>query len=108
MNSKERVKAALQFKNPDIIPVFDQAAGDAFPIIITPSKSWKPGWNEGEEGLFPHIRGSYNWDKPSWAQDNPLYEGNNWRSIPHEEIDEWGCIWNMKGNDTDMGHPGRA
>ena len=108
MNSKERVKAALWFKNPDKVPVFNSVAGDAYPIIITPSKNWKPGWNEEEEGLFPHIRGLYNWDKPPWAQDNPLYEGNNWKSIPHEEIDEWGCIWNMKGNDTDMGHPGRA
>ncbi len=108
MNSKERVKAALRFNNPDKVPVFNQAAGDAFPIIITPSKSWKPGWNEGEEGLFPHIRGSYRWERPPWAQDNPLYEGIKWRTIPHEEIDEWGCIWNMKGNDTDMGHPGRA
>ena len=108
MNSKERVKAALRFMNPDKVPVFNLAAGDAYPIVITPSKNWKPGWNNEEEGLFPHIRGSYKWDKPPWAQDNPLYEGNNWRSIPHEEIDEWGNIWNMKGNDTDMGHPGRA
>jgi hypothetical protein len=104
----ERVKAALRFKNPDKVPVFNRAAGDVFPIIITPSKNWKPGWNKEEEGLFPHIRGSYNWDKPPWAQNNPQFEGNKWRSVPHEEIDEWGCIWNMKGNDTDMGHPGRA
>jgi len=108
MNSKERVKASLHFKKPDRVPVFNRAAGDIFPIFITPSKKWKPGWNEGEEGLFPHIRGSYRWERPPWAQDNPLNEGIKWRSIPHEEIDEWGCIWNMKGNDTDMGHPGRA
>jgi len=108
MNSKERVKTALHFKKPDRVPVFNRAAGDIFPIFITPSKKWKPGWNEGEEGLFPHIRGSYRWERPPWAQDNPLNEGIKWRSIPHEEIDEWGCIWNMKGNDTDMGHPGRA
>ena len=108
MNSKERVKASLHFKKPDRVPVFNRAAGDIFPIFITPSKKWKPGWKEGEEGLFPHIRGSYRWERPPWAQDNPLNEGIKWRSIPHEEIDEWGCIWNMKGNDTDMGHPGRA
>ena len=108
MNSKERVKAALQFKNPDKVPVFNLVAGDLFPIVITHSKNWKPGWNEEEEGLFPHLRGSSRWERPPWAQDNPLYEGNRWRSVPHEEIDEWGCIWNMKGNDADMGHPGRA
>jgi len=108
MNSKERVKAALQFKNPDKVPVFNLAAGDVFPIVLTHSKNWKPGWNEGEKGLFPHIRGRYHWDKPQWTQNNPQFEGNKWRSIPHEEIDEWGGIWNMKGDDTDMGHPGRA
>jgi len=102
------VKAALQFRNPDKVPVFNLVAGDVYPIVITPSKNWKSGWNEGEEGLFPHIRGSYKWKRPPWAQDNPLYEGIKWRSIPHEEIDEWGCIWNMKGNDTNMGYPGRA
>ena len=108
MNSLERVKAALLFKNPDKVPVFNLVAGDIFPIVLTQSKNWKPGWNKGEEGLFPHIRGSYHWDKPSWALNNPQFEGNKWRSVPHEEIDEWGNIWNMKGDDTDMGHPGRA
>ena len=108
MNSIERVKAALQFRNPDKVPIFNLVAGDVYPIVITPSKNWNPGWNEGEEGLFPHVRGSYHWDEPPWARNNPLIEGDKWRSVPHEEIDEWGCIWNMKGNDTDMGHPGRA
>jgi len=108
MNSKERVKAAIRFNNPDKVPVFNLVAGDVFPLPITYSKNWKPGWNQGEEGIFPHVRGIYDWDRPDWVNKNPEFEGNNWRKIPHEEIDEWGCIWNMKGNDQDMGHPGRA
>ncbi|MHA1803297.1 MAG: uroporphyrinogen decarboxylase family protein [Promethearchaeota archaeon] len=107
MDSLERVKAALYFNYPDKVPVFNLVGGDVFPIPLTYSKNWKPGWNEGEQGLFPHVRGHYNWDRPEWAKNNPEYEGTNWRKIPHEEIDEWGCIWNLKGNDTDMGHPGR-
>lgn len=108
MNPKERVKAAIRFNNPDKVPVFNLVAGDVFPLPITYSKNWKPGWNEGEEGIFPHIRGTFEWDRPNWANKNPDYDRNMWRKIPHEEIDEWGCIWNMKGNDQNMGHPGRA
>ncbi len=108
MNSKERVKAALHFNKPDKVPTFNLIAGDVFPVPVISSKEWKPGWNVGEENLFPHVRGWYNWDRPDWAKNNPEYEDNNWRKIPHEEIDEWGCIWNMKGNDQNMGHPGRA
>ncbi len=103
----ERVKAALNFNSPDKVPVFNLIAGDVLPLLLTVSKKWKPGWNEGEEGIFPHVRGSYNWDRPQWAK-MPDFEGNKWRNIPHEEIDEWGSIWNMKGNDGNMGHPGRA
>ena len=103
----DRVKAAITFNNPDKVPIFNLISGDVLPLLLTTSKRWKPGWNEGEEGLFPHIRGSYNWDRPDWAKKEE-FEGNKWRSLPHEEIDEWGCIWNMKGNDKNMGHPGRA
>ncbi|MHA1670570.1 MAG: uroporphyrinogen decarboxylase family protein [Promethearchaeota archaeon] len=108
MNSKERIQAALKFTKPDKVPIFDVVSGDLMPLPIIHSKNWKPGWNNGEEGLFPHIRGAYNWDRPDWAKEKPEYQGNNWKKIKHEEIDELGCIWNMKGNDQDMGHPGRA
>ncbi|MFX0059667.1 MAG: uroporphyrinogen decarboxylase family protein [Candidatus Heimdallarchaeota archaeon] len=107
MNSRERVKAALYFNKPDKVPVFNTLLGDVLPLILVQSKNWKPGWKEGEENLFPHMKIGYNWDKPAWAK-KPEYEGNKWRAIPHEEIDEWGCIWNMKGNDKDQGHPGRV
>ena len=107
MNSKERVRAALSFSDPDKVPVFYMISGDVFPLPITHSKRWKPGWNDNEEGLFPYIRGFYDWDRPEWAKKNPDYEGYNWKKIPHQEIDEWGCIWNLKGEDKDIGHPGR-
>ena len=107
MNSRERIQAALKFAKPDKVPIFDIVSGDLMPLPIIHSKNWKPGWNEGEEGLFPHVRGAYNWDRPDWAKEKPEYQGNDWKKIQHEEIDEFGCIWNMKGNDQDMGHPGR-
>ena len=107
MNSTERVKAALYFNRPDKVPIFNLVSGDVLPLPLTHSEKWRPGWNDGEENLFPHIRGFYNWDRPDWAK-KPEFEGNKWKSIPHEEIDEFGCIWNMQGNDTNMGHPGRA
>jgi hypothetical protein len=107
MNSKERVKAALSFNDPDRVPVFDRISGDVFPLPITHSAHWKPGWDDIEEGLFPYIRGFFDWDRPDWAKDNPKYQGNNWKKSRHQEVDEWGCIWNLKGEDTDRGHPGR-
>jgi hypothetical protein len=107
MNSRERVRAALHFENPDKVPVFNIVSGDIGPLPIIYSKNWQPGWGDGEEELFPHVRGRYNWDRPNWAINNPDFEDDLWRSIPHEEIDEWGCIWNMKGDDQNMGHPGR-
>ena len=51
--SKERVKAALNFNKPDKVPTFNLIAGDIFPVPVIFSKQWKPGWNVGEENLFP-------------------------------------------------------
>jgi hypothetical protein len=106
LNSIERVKAALYFKKPDKVPIFNLVSGDVLPLPLIHSENWKPGWTKVEENLFPHVPIGYKWDRPKWAK-KPEYEGNRWRAIPHKEIDEWGCIWNMKGNDKDMGHPGR-
>ena len=75
MNSKQRVKAALFFQNPDQVPVFNLVGGDILPLPLIHSDKWKPGWNEGEEGLFPHIRGNYSWDRPEWAK-KPLSRRN--------------------------------
>ncbi len=107
INSIERVKAAIYFNKPDRAPVFNLVMGDLMPLPIIFSRNWRPGWGEDEEGIFPHVRGRYNWNKPDWAM-KPEYEGDKWRKIPHEEIDEWGCIWNMSGRNDTMGHPGRA
>ncbi len=79
-----------------------------------PSKDWKPGWGEGEEGLFPHPGDDiiitskiWEWEKPEWAKTNPKYRSNRWLKVPREEIDQWGTIWNRMGKNTSMGHPGR-
>ncbi len=108
MNSIERVRAAIHFKNPEQVPVFNVVRGDVLPLPVIFSKNWRPGWGENEIGLFPHVVRGYKWDRPPWAKENPAHEGNKWRKIPHEEIDEWGCIWNMSGREDNMGHPGRT
>lgn len=108
MNSIERVKAAIYFNNPDRVPTYNLVSGDLLPLPMVMPKNWRPGWGEGEEGLFPYVRGAYNWERPEWANNNPLYEGENWRKIPHQEIDLWGCIWNQSGKNDTIGHPGRA
>lgn len=107
MNSLERVKAAIHFNKPDRAPIIDLIGGDAIMLPLIPSKNWRPGWLEGEEGLFPHIGRGYKWDRPEWVKNKPEYEGESWRTIPHEEIDEWGCLWNLSGREDNMGHPGR-
>jgi len=115
MKPIERVKAALHFSVPDRIPIIDFSSltsvffkSDVYPLIALPSKHWQPGWNEGEEGLFPHItvdlvRG-YKWREPEWVKD-PKYR--NWQTRKREEIDEWGCIWTNLGDNSSMGHPSR-
>jgi len=112
MNSIERVKAAIHFNNPDKVPIFLVGLkSDVFPTIMLPSKKFQPGHSEDEKNLFPHgvddliyklhIR---KWKKPEWAKK---YKGLNWLKIPREEIDEFGCIWNRRGDNKSMGHPGR-
>ncbi|MCP4763747.1 MAG: hypothetical protein GY870_18390, partial [archaeon] len=107
MNSLERVRAAINFKKPDRAPIINVINGDAILLPIIPSKNWRPGWLEGEEGLFPYFLTGKKWDRPDWAKNNPEYEGEKWRTIPHEEVDEWGCIWNLSGRNDTIGHPGR-
>jgi len=105
MNSVERVNAAIYFSGPDKVPVinFGKANSDVFPLVTLPSKDWKPGHAEDEIGLFPHFS-IFEWETPEWARD-PKYK--NWKKLPREEIDEWGCIWDRDGTGSTMGHPGR-
>jgi hypothetical protein len=73
VNSKERVKAALQFAQPDKVPTFNLVVGDVYPVFTTHSSNWNPGWNKGEEDLFPHLRSGYeSWKRPDWAKNNPV------------------------------------
>jgi len=105
MNSLERVKAAISFSNPDKAPIinYGKANSDIVPLVTMPSKYWRPGHAEDEKGLFPRADG-FRWEKPEWAKDSKY---DDWKTLPHEEIDEWGCIWNQDGTGSTMGHPGR-
>ena len=109
MNSIERVKATLNFEDPDRVP-FWKALGesDVFTMAKMPSKNWKPGREKDEKGLFPYVGSDliikskiWIWDKPEWAKDSK-YE--KWLDIPREEVDEWGNVWKRAGINT-MGHP---
>ncbi|MCP4762504.1 MAG: hypothetical protein GY870_12050, partial [archaeon] len=118
MNSIERVKAAIHFDKPDKVPIYKIGLGDVFPMSAMPYKEWQPGYNEGEEGLFPHTMDDFvikskvwRWKKPAWAkkleEKDPRYKDNNWLKVKREEIDQWGCIWMRNGTNATMGHPGR-
>ncbi|MCP4603267.1 MAG: hypothetical protein GY847_22590 [Proteobacteria bacterium] len=114
MNSIERVKAAIHFKKPDRVPIYrnDMRLGDVFPMPMLPSTKWRPGHAEYENGLYPfhqddlYIKfGIWRWkNKPDWALTK---EHKNWLSKAREEVDEFGAIWNLDGNNKSMGHPGR-
>jgi len=110
LNSIERVKSALNFTDPDKVPIWRFGSGsDVYVLTSLPSKNWRPGHDENEIGLFPYgseylIRyGLWKWDKPEWAND-PKYK--DWLNLPREEIDEFGTLW-IKGGINTMGHPGR-
>ncbi|MFX1452187.1 MAG: uroporphyrinogen decarboxylase family protein [Promethearchaeota archaeon] len=111
MNSIERVKAALKFEGPDKVPImnYGKANSDVWPLVTMPSKNWKPGFAEDEKGLFPYsfsyevLTKGWQENPPEWAKD-PKYK--EWWKHPHEEIDEWGCIW-QQGTLQTIGHPVR-
>jgi len=111
MNSIERVKAAVQFKGPDRVPVYKAGLGDVLPMCMLPSKNWSPGFDEHERGLFPyHYDDTYvklrmwRWKKPDWARAS---EYRDWLKLPREEVDEFGAIWIREGENRSLGHPGR-
>ncbi len=112
MNSIQRVKAAIHFKNPDRAPVYKAGLGDVFPMPMMPSKKWHAGHEEYEHGLFPFHNddrwlkmGIFRWKKPEWAKA-PEYK--KWLKLRREEVDEFGVIWDREGKNASMGHPGRA
>ena len=113
INSFERVRAALNFSEPDRVPVMNFSDNylellvysDVFPMVLSASKSWMPGHSDNEIGLFPKPGDPfYRWKKPVWASD-PKYK--DIRKGTHELIDEWGCIWNKSPHIYNIGHPGR-
>ena len=109
MNSRERVKRAIEFKKPDRVPYMgaNHLLGilktDIFPIIAFPNKNWQP---KDSPPNYPHVNpifmnlGFWRWNTSNWNPPPP----KNWHKIPHTEIDEWGSYWDHTGDAT-MGHP---
>ncbi len=111
MNPIERVRAAIHFENPDRVPVYKAGLGDILPMAMLPPKSWQPGHAEHERGLFPFHSddmviklGLWRWRKPDWAK-SPKYR--RWLTLPREEVDEFGVVWNREGRNETLGHPGK-
>ncbi|MHA1822179.1 MAG: uroporphyrinogen decarboxylase family protein [Promethearchaeota archaeon] len=115
MNSLERTKAAIHFNDPDRVPIFSLSLNsDVFPLQMMNINSWQPGYSEDEVGLFPHTLSDllvkyriYRWKKPEWAKRDPRFRGTKWLKYPREEIDEFGVIWQKKGENLSIGYPGR-
>ncbi|MBD3215950.1 MAG: hypothetical protein GF311_25285 [Candidatus Lokiarchaeota archaeon] len=115
MRSRERVRAAIHFNEPDIVPVWNGwFFDDVFVLAPMPSKSWQPGHCEEEKGLFPHAgddkiikMGLWKWKEPDWVKKDPNLRNKGWLNVKREEISEWGVYWNRRGDNSSMGHIGR-
>jgi len=112
MNSKERVKRAIEFRNPDRVPymgtntIMGALTSDVFPIAPFPNKDWQP---RDSPPNYPHIEpilmklGLYNWDTSKWNPPPP----RKWSKVERMEVDEWGSYWFCLANDNTMGHPSK-
>jgi hypothetical protein len=112
MNSIERVKAALRFKGPDRAPVWKAGVADVLPLAPMPAREWRPGWADNERGRYPYLNGAdlvkyrlWRWDAPEWARGP---EHRDWFRKPHQEVDEWGVVWDLAAGASSIGHPGPA
>lgn len=113
MNSIERVRAALHFEEPDRIPVYNISSNyvemlvrsDVFPMLLSPSKEFNPGWTEEEIGLYPKADDPFfRWKRPPWTKEAKYVE---MRRNTYKMLDEWGCIWENSAKVNTMGHPSR-
>lgn len=112
MKSKERVKRAIEFGNPDRVPYISSnhlpgiLTTDIFPIAPIPDSNFQP---PDSPPNYPHVHplliqfGLYKWDTSKWPNGKPP---RNWQRLPRIEIDEWNGIWDCVDGKT-MGHPSR-
>ncbi len=93
MTSKERVRRAIEFDNPDRIP---HRYYDVIPIINTTPLSWQP-----PDGYYPYVQphdvhfGGWRWDKR---------RNTGWLKEDRTAIDEFGVIWRANAT-ASMGEP---
>ena len=112
MNSKERVKRAIEFGKPDRVPysganiIAGVFTSDIFPVLPTFNKDWQP---KDSPPNYPHVDwrlinlGIYKWDTSKWNPPTP----KNWHRIELMEVDEWGAYWYCLPDDNTMGHPSK-
>ncbi|HMB65487.1 MAG TPA: hypothetical protein VKO42_01310, partial [Patescibacteria group bacterium] len=109
MKGSQRVSKAIHFEKPDRVPYigynsYYPLVSDVLPLFPLTPTSWQP-----PPGKYPHVHPMqlqfhlYKW-KPMGFKVNPPRCWKKWKNTPHQEIDEWGVIWEEVGDGT-MGWP---
>lgn len=96
MNSRERVKRAIDFEKPDRVPYAGFALDtDVFPLLFWVTKKWQP-----REPYMPYLTPLQTW-LGGWKSKRKLPKG--WYKAKHLAIDEWGVIWQRYGSISTLG-----
>ncbi|MBN2149990.1 MAG: hypothetical protein JW839_00960 [Candidatus Lokiarchaeota archaeon] len=96
MNSRERVKRAIEFGRPDRVPYYGLTlASDVMPMTIITPKSWQP-----EPPYMPYVD-QLELTFGTWRSKRKLPRG--WIKTKHVAIDEWGVVWERNGAITSLG-----
>lgn len=84
MEGRERLRRAIEFKNPDRIPI---NLDDVFPLLMVPPQSFQP-----KKPYYPYIHPAFV-KLGFWKSEEPLTP--DWENLTREAIDEWGTIWRV-------------
>ncbi|MEX2756285.1 MAG: uroporphyrinogen decarboxylase family protein, partial [Candidatus Sigynarchaeota archaeon] len=96
MNSRERVKRAIEFGKPDRIPYYGLTlASDILPMTIITPRSWQP-----PPPYMPYVD-QLELQFGTWRSKRKLPRG--WIKTRHVAIDEWGVVWERNGSITSLG-----
>ncbi|HME52739.1 MAG TPA: uroporphyrinogen decarboxylase family protein [Candidatus Lokiarchaeia archaeon] len=96
MNSRERVKRAIDFEKPDRVPYAGFTLGtDVFPLLPMVSRKWQP-----REPYMPYVT-PLETTLGLWKSKRKLPKG--WYKAKHLAIDEWGVVWQRYGAISNLG-----
>jgi len=96
MNSRERVKRAVDFEKPDRVPYVGYSlTTDMFPLLYLVTKKWQP-----RAPYMPYVT-PLETLLSGWRSKRRLPKG--WYKAKHLAIDEWGVVWERYGSISDHG-----